>query len=110
MIKLRKQLPLVAMLLALTVFVGKAAVQAFSTASNTMWLYDIESDDPTNPANYDEAPAGAENNCQGSGEVCVVEAPDNGGQPNLEAVTDLLEALESRSPHANITYGFFSGN
>src|SRR5690606_42042476 len=42
-----RKLPLVEMLLALTVFAGKAGLQAFSIASNTMWLYAHDRGHPT---------------------------------------------------------------
>jgi hypothetical protein len=104
-----RKLPLVAMLLALTVFAGKAAVQAFSTASNTMWLYDPDRGAPTDAGAYLQAPAGAENDCQGFSEVCIVTAPDAGGQPDLSDES-LFQALEQGSEHDDIIRGTYSGN
>ena len=109
MVKLIKQLPLVALLLAFTVFVGKAAVQALSTSSTTMWSFDQEQQLPeTNPAAYKEAPNATDSDCDPGDEVCLIRAPEApGGGPDL---TDLLEAIENHEEHEDITYGVYIGN
>lgn len=103
MVKLSKQLPLVALLLAFTVFVGKAAVQALSTSSTTMWLYNPSLGDPDNPAAYSEAINYQEGDCQGQSDVCAVEAPPSGTQPDFD--TELEEALRNGTSHDAIKYG-----
>lgn len=109
MVKLSKQLPLVALLLAFTVFVGKAAVQALSTSSTTTWSYNPGKGFPaTDPRGYDEAPGAGENDCSGQEQVCLVEAPDAGGQPDLSP--ELIDAIENDEAHQDLTYGAFSGN
>ncbi|MFC7526876.1 hypothetical protein ACFQRK_23165 [Parapedobacter sp. GCM10030251] len=110
MVKLSKQLPLVALLLAFTVFVGKAAVQALSTSSTTMWSYDPSKGPATEPGSYDPAPGATSGDCDRDEEVCLVEAPELNNQPDLEAVEDLIEAIQAGDDHPNLTYGAFSSN
>lgn len=107
--KLIKQLPLVALLLAFTVFVGKASVQALSTSSTTMWLYDPQTNDPTDPSNYVPIDPEEVENCSGSNDVCIVFAPDTGTGPDLSD-QDLQDALEKGTFHPDITRGDYLGN
>ncbi|MEC3881948.1 hypothetical protein [Parapedobacter sp. 10938] len=107
MVKLSKQLPLVALLLAFTVFVGKAAVQALSTSSTTMWLYNPLLGDPDDETAYTLA-NGQESNCQGVSTVCAIKAPASGNFPNLDDDPTLREALEDNEPHDDITFGPYS--
>lgn len=109
MVKLSKQLPLVALLLAFTVFVGKAAVQALSTSSTDAWLYDPQTNDPTQPGNYEPTDPGNTSQCGGSDEVCIVFAPDTGMGPDLSD-EDLQDALQNGTYHPDITRGDYSGN
>src|SRR5690606_19095559 len=106
--KLVKQLPLVALLLAFTVFVGKAAVQALNTSSTTIWLYNPSLGDPDEETAYTPA-NGQESNCQGVSTVCAINAPANGNMPNLDADPTLRKALEENEPHDDISFGPFSG-
>jgi|GEM_PF-1828302 len=110
MVKLRKQLPLVALLLAFTVFVGKAAVLALSTSSTEMWLYDPSKGPATEPGSYDPAPDATSSDCDLDEQVCLVEAPESNNQPDLEAVEGLIEAIQDKESHDNLTYGAFSEN
>ncbi len=103
MSKLIKQLPLVALLLAFTVFVGKAAVQALSTSSTTMWLYNPDDGNPEDPEAYTEALDNEEADCEGDIEVCAVEAPKVDNQPDFD--TTLENALRNGTFHSAITYG-----
>jgi len=106
MVKLSKQLPLVALLLAFTVFVGKAAVQALSTSSTTMWLYDPDEGNPDNPDAYTRADNDEQDDCEGDIEVCTVEAPEVNGKPDFD--TDLETALREGTSHTAITLGPYS--
>lgn len=109
MVKLSKQLPLVALLLAFTVFVGKAAVQALSTSSTTTWSYDPDKGYlPTEAEGYEETPGATEGNCASEEQVCLIEAPDVGGLPDLSQ--DLIDAIRDMEPHPDVTYGAFSNN
>ena len=109
--KLVKQLPLVALLLAFTVFVGKAAVQALNTSSATMWVFDPETadPDPTDPTNYKPIDPEQAGTCIGSTEVCIVSAPDTGNGPDLSD-EDLQDALQNGSYHPDIIRGDYSEN
>lgn len=108
MVKLIKQLPLVALLLAFTVFVGKAAVQALSTSSTTMWLYDPDEGSPDNPDAYTRADNNEQDDCEGDIEVCTVEAPELDNQPDFD--NDLEEALRNGTSHPAITKGPYNPN
>lgn len=107
MVKLSKQLPLVALLLAFTVFVGKAAVQALSTSSTTMWLYNPGDGNPDDETAYTLA-NGQESGCQGVSTVCAIKAPANGNFPDLDHDPTLKQALEDNEPHDDITFGPYS--
>src|SRR5690606_3010959 len=107
--KLVKQLPLVALLLAFTVFVGKAAVQALNTSSTTMWVYNPSKGPETNPNSYDPAPPNADpGDCLGQAQVCVIETPE--GVDELEFSPELINAITNRAPHEGLTYGALSAN
>lgn len=108
--KLTKQLPMVALLLAFTVFVGKAAVQALRTSSTTMWAYNPSLGDPDEPESYEPAPDATPEDCDRDEQVCLVEAPESNNKPDLEAVEDLIEAIQTGDEHPNLTYGAFSEN
>ena len=110
MSKLTKQLPLVALLLAFTVFVGKASVQALSNESTTMWAYNPSLGDPDEPESYEPAPDATPEDCKRNEQVCLVEAPESNNQPDLEAVVGLIEAIQDKESHDNLTYGAFSEN
>src|SRR5690606_2313753 len=71
-----RKLPLVAMLLALTVFAGKAAVQGLGLVSTTMWLYDPAAGDPDDENAYTPATSGQEADCEGVAAVCAISAPE----------------------------------
>src|SRR5690606_2315042 len=106
-----RKLPLVAMLLALTVFAGKAAVQGLGLVSTTMWLYDPQRGEPTDPESYNPAPNANPDDCEGTAQVCLVSADeDANGNPDLAGVSGLIGAIESGSPHPNLAYGNFSGS
>lgn|SRR5690606_15046793 len=109
MVKLSKQLPLVALLLAFTVFVGKAAVQALSTSSTDAWLYDPEATNPADPTNYQPIDPDEAENCIGSSEVCIVFAPPGTAGPDLSD-DDLQKALEDGTGHPDIIRGDYSAN
>jgi len=93
------------MLLALTVFAGKAAVQGLGLVSTTMWLYNPAAGDPDDENAYTPATSGQEADCEGVAEVCAISAPELNGRPDLDADPSLRQALQNGDAHESITFG-----
>jgi hypothetical protein len=107
--RLIKALPLMAVILGLTVFLGNAASKAIAknTATDQEWMFN--GGDRANPEDYIPAPGSSEN-CQGDLEVCIVSAPadsEDSNKPDFSQVLDLEEALENNTTHDNITRGTY---
>lgn len=76
----------------------KKAVKALQTEQG--WAYN-GSGDPTMPSNYTSFPD-IETSCQEQAELCGISAPAAAnGQPDINAVSGLNDALQNNQPHPN---------
>jgi len=71
------------------------------------WRYEPVTTTPSDPQNYRKV-EGSSMNCQESDDICVVLAPESGGQPQFSP--ELQDALDSDLNHASILLGPYTGS